>query len=53
MYLVARTTEGDKYYQRLHAVDRTGAGSPVLIRATSREASFHSVREDQRARAAA
>ncbi len=53
LYLVARTTERDKYYQRLHALDiATGAekpGSPVLIRAASGDASFHSVRENPRA----
>jgi len=53
MYFIARTTESDKYYQRLHALDiATGAekaGSPVLIRANSNGAAFHSVRENPRA----
>ena len=63
MYVLARTTEHELYYQRLHAIDiATGAerpGSPVLIRAsvpgaglfglTKKEVAFHALLENPRA----
>ena len=63
MYVLARTREKDRFYQRLHALDiATGAekpGSPVVIRASfktsalfglsDREVTFHALLENPRA----
>jgi hypothetical protein len=63
MYVLVRTTQNERFYQRLHAIDiTTGAerpGSPVLIRATAKgsgifglmrsEVAFHALLENPRA----